>query len=1096
MRPEHLTLEGFASFRTRTEIDFSGSDYFALVGPTGSGKSTILDGIVFALYGTAPRWGGTTVVKYALAPTSIRATVQLVFEHGGQRYRVAREVRRTGRALGLKAASLDRFDAAVPDDVEVLAQDGQVTKAVTALLGIGLEEFCTSVVLPQGQFAEFLVATPKQRQEILLKLIGAGRYEAIRRQAGVRQREAHDRRVGLEGRLAQVADATAEAVAAAGSRAEALAVLGETTRALTAELTGHDDAIARAVSAEKAASDRQALLSEVTVPPGVVELQEQADAVTEAVTAARQAESAAGRRTEEARTALAGAGSRSEWELLRDRWARHDELSTGLPGLTGLREEHAEDARQANQAADSAREAWVAATRGLDEARSALASARDRLVTVTADRAGLTQVEIPAEVEDLAARLAFADSAVGAAELAVKEAEHAERAARRARDEAGDEPALLQTAREMERLSGLRADEAAQRATESDAMRSAEHCERSRDAAITAFRTAQQALDRARDRHIAAGLRSHLVVGDECPVCTQPVASLPAPLPADELVQAERAATTARENEEEARRQHDEAQRALIAATTTRRHTSDAADALAASLGVGPADDLTDLRAAVAADLARIERARRRLEAAESAAVEARDRFAGASDERNRLAGEADSSRAELHDARERLVPLGAPRIDAAALGDAWRALAAWAAGAIAIIDDATLPAATGEVDAAANAEQAAADAAHRAEQDWKQAEATRTACAEQAVRSSAAADRAEADLAALSAVLADAPASAETDRRLRELDALEADERQAFAAWREATGRVASAVAEQDCFARRREAAVETLRAIRQALAALDPPPVDEADLAGAWAAVARWSRTAASRADDDVVRAAAGVSAARQARSRTVDDLLAALEAADVDCPDPAQSSSVVAGELARANQRHEDLARTHRTRLALEADMEAAEHAEQVAELLATHLRSDRFQRWLATEALDVLVARASESLDELSGGQFGLTHDAGEFFVIDHADAESRRSVRTLSGGETFQASLALALALSSELSAFSAGNARLQSIFLDEGFGTLDAESLEVVAGTLEQLANSERMVGIVTHVPGLAERVPTRFVVSRDSTSSRVRRHG
>ena len=68
-------------------------------------------------------------------------------------------------------------------DVEVLAQDGQVTKAVTALLGIGLEEFCTSVVLPQGQFAEFLVATPKQRQEILLKLIGAGRYEAIRRQA-------------------------------------------------------------------------------------------------------------------------------------------------------------------------------------------------------------------------------------------------------------------------------------------------------------------------------------------------------------------------------------------------------------------------------------------------------------------------------------------------------------------------------------------------------------------------------------------------------------------------------------------------------------------------------------------------------------------------------------------------------------------------------------------------------------------------------------------------------------------------------------------------------------------------------------------------
>ena len=119
--------------------------------------------------------------------------------------------------------------------------------------------------------------------------------------------------------------------------------------------------------------------------------------------------------------------------------------------------------------------------------------------------------------------------------------------------------------------------------------------------------------------------------------------------------------------------------------------------------------------------------------------------------------------------------------------------------------------------------------------------------------------------------------------------------------------------------------------------------------------------------------------------------------------------------------------------------------------------------------------------------LSSGQFDLAYDEGDFYVIDHADADSRRSARTLSGGETFQASLALALALSSQISALAAaGAARLDSIFLDEGFGTLDPETLDVVASTLETLAQGDRMVGVVTHVAALAERVPVRFRVVQE----------
>ncbi|EEP74198.1 conserved hypothetical protein [Micromonospora sp. ATCC 39149] len=170
---------------------------------------------------------------------------------------------------------------------------------------------------------------------------------------------------------------------------------------------------------------------------------------------------------------------------------------------------------------------------------------------------------------------------------------------------------------------------------------------------------------------------------------------------------------------------------------------------------------------------------------------------------------------------------------------------------------------------------------------------------------------------------------------------------------------------------------------------------------------------------------------------------------------------------------------------------------ERQARVARALAGHLRANNFERWLLAEALDLLVDGASGILRELSGGQYDLVHDKGEFFVVDHHDAGLRRGVRTLSGGETFQASLALALALSEQLAGMSTTAATLESIVLDEGFGTLDTATLDTVAATLESLAaRGDRMVGVVTHVPALAERIPVRFEVSKDARTARVLRTG
>ncbi|MEV4021136.1 SbcC/MukB-like Walker B domain-containing protein [Nonomuraea angiospora] len=135
--------------------------------------------------------------------------------------------------------------------------------------------------------------------------------------------------------------------------------------------------------------------------------------------------------------------------------------------------------------------------------------------------------------------------------------------------------------------------------------------------------------------------------------------------------------------------------------------------------------------------------------------------------------------------------------------------------------------------------------------------------------------------------------------------------------------------------------------------------------------------------------------------------------------------------------------------------------------------------------------MLVASASDTLRELSDGQYELAlgDKTGDIEVIDYGEAGLRRSARTLSGGETFQAALALALALSGAVAR------GLDSIFLDEGFGTLDPATLDTVAGTLERLAaGQDRLIGVVTHVPALADRVPVRFEVRRDGKGSHVRK--
>ncbi|MFY1701155.1 AAA family ATPase [Micromonospora sp. WMMA1923] len=823
MRPMRLDLAGFTVFRDDTTIDFTDADFFALVGPTGSGKSTVLDAICFALYGTVPRWGGTRGLANALAPSATEARVRLVFESAGERYVATRVVRRdsrgnvktAGAGLQLMPAGFDvtKLDTGLsPEDLgEVVAgTPAEMEEAVLAAVGLPYEQFTSCVVLPQGQFADFLHARPATRQQILVNLLGLGVYEEVQRRATERAGQAEarlDEVTRLLDALTGVDDAT---LAEAEGQVERLRELTGAVAAAVPERERADAAVREAHAALAALDAELSVLGAVAAPDGVAEV---ARAVADARAGADEATAAvalAEEREEKLRGELTGAGDESALRLLLKAHTDRDRLTgqveTVAAAVTAAQTEH-------------------------DAAVAALAQAR-----TAAERA---------------------EAELAAAFLAHEEA-------------------------------------------------------------------------KATDQAVA--LRAHLVAGTACPVCEQQVSRVPTVPAGSAVARATAAGKAARTASEAAKRVLQE-------------------------------------RDAAARDLDRV-------------LLRART--------------ELDQLRGRLAELDDQLAGVAAPealRHDLAEQARLRRAL-----------------------EEAAGAVRAGRDAARRARGTWDAAE-----------------------------------------QRLR-------------AAWRE-------------------------FDLTRDGLARLGPPTADRDDVAAAWATLTGWAGDQADRRRAERVTRSAALDAAN-AEQRAVRERIAALFTAaglPVD-DDPVRAATLA---LERAEAAHRRLVERREQAAELRAQRAGHEQRARVARALAGHLRANNFERWLLAEALDLLVDGASSILRELSGGQYDLVHDKGEFFVVDHHDAGLRRGVRTLSGGETFQASLALALALSEQLAGMSTTAASLESIVLDEGFGTLDAATLDTVAATLETLAaRGDRMVGVVTHVPALAERIPVRFEVRKDARSARVERTG
>ncbi len=1069
MRIHHLRLEGIGPYAEPQDLNFdelSAAGLFLLTGPTGAGKTTILDAVVYALYGTVPGVRGagsrgdratSERIVSDLRNPETQPQVDLEFTVAGRRLRIRRvpqhlRPKARGDGLTIEKSSVALSELTGGEWVGRSTDPGEVGEAVKELLGMSAAQFAQVVLLPQGEFAGFLRADDKSRREVLERLFHVEQFKSAQSWFEERAKDARARLEEAQGDLRAIVDRLVGALGSAAGEPpqdRSLESIERWTGELRLDATEVRDlkaldvetATAAKVAAEAARRRTELVLSRA---------------------AERDARDAALRTLEarlpKARAWLAGHESP---ELAADdgRWA---EAARAAQEQVARLEERRGDADQAaTLTAESARAAADAATaeRGALEAEAritelgpALTAAREAASQANAAEQTLAALQgerdrlhalraAAARRDDLAAQRASAEAAAAdaqerhtrssAAAAAAPQPEQLEVTMTSIADELAEQERLLaedrsahaQLEHDLRRTADIRA-----RATELGervAAATAEHdrCRTRSHAAREAHLTARE----ARLDAMAAELAADLHDGAPCPVCGS--AEHPSPAPSaggGDLRAAEHAA------EQDAR--------------TAQRAVEEAATVLAQLQGqLAELGDPAALRAQHVAQ--------------ESALADLASRCAA----RARTAGEL---RASLAAHREQLAGARALLSAAQAAADAATqaghqlqlltqelAAASRAAGEAPVSDDA-LAQAEAELQTARERASAAAAARERVAQLERDLERSRATASQLRQRAAAAASTAHAARAR----------AAEITARLTELISPHADLAQALEhATRRASTLHAAAGIVVDCATARTELAAADA-ALHEATSADAPVPGDPAD---------PRERLAHRSARLDAI-------------DRSREDAVAALREADRHLAELDRAASALADARAVLGP--------------------AADEAERLQRLDATvrglgdNRRRISLTTYVLAARLEEVAAAATLHLQRMSSGRFSLVHHDERFGngpaglglrVLDAYSGEERDTA-TLSGGEAFYASLSLALGLADVVQG-EAGGRPLETLLVDEGFGALDADTLEEVLGELDELRAAGRAIGLVSHVPALAERIPAQLRVTAGPTGSTAR---
>ncbi|MCV7495119.1 SMC family ATPase [Micrococcus luteus] len=1011
MRIHRMRLEGLGPYAQAQDVDFdrlNAAGLFLLDGPTGAGKSTVLAALCFALYGTVP--GGRSaesLVTTLREPGAVIPEVQVEFTVQGRRFEVVRSPKHerprrrrsaAGGATVTTQATVSLRERVAGEWTAPLTRADEVGQQIAAVLHLDAEQFMQVVLLPQGQFAQFLTAKSDERRVLLRRLFGTQRFDGVEEHLRVETARL-DTAVAVDADVArtaraQLTEALHEALGPDWHAPEPSPDTDDQLLALAAERAGRAHEDARAGLATARAAEQRARVTareletrgrDLAAAEAWASRRRDHDAEAEIAAARRRAVAAherAGRVLAAAQRATAAADAAgTASETVTEALAHVEDEPTAAAWLAAARADGAADAPASRRALGEAERAAEAVARAVqDRARMGeleqeTAAAAERRAEIGRDRAAL--VESRPERE----------AAVAAHRAAVERG--TERlGAREAVDRAVSEAAARRTAAEAAAARAVEVETAARAHREAQ--------ERRREAAER-----HVGLLRVRYEQAASELAERLVPGEPCAVCGSP--EHPAPAATADTTVTEVDVRDAEQARTAADRAATDAETALRAAEQTLRTAREAAAGLAPEAAREALERAEAERAALDQAAKDLAADRRRLTAAEKTLAGADETAAALAAEDGRLAEAAAHRAARLTELRD---AVEAARGDAETL-DARRDQVTAARRVLAAL------AAAQDEDARARAvadETGQALTAALAEQHFDDVDAARAARLE------------ETEAAARTAAVQEWDAER---ARLAELEASEPVRR----------GRALA------------EAGVE--------------PPTEEQ-----------------TRAAAEALAAAEAASSSRATAVGRLDSLVATVRR---------QSAA-----LTEVLERSAGLIAEH-TRVRGLLDLVRGGGENLLKMPLTSYVLAGRLEE-VAAAATERLLAMTDQRYSiEYSDAVGGRGNKGLELVIRDHYVDETRHPA-TLSGGETFMASLALALGLADTVQA-EAGGIELDTLFVDEGFGSLDADTLDDVLDVVDTLRTGGRTVGLVSHVERMRQEIGVRLEVRKDRRGSSLAVH-